>query len=90
MFRKTQKVEMNIADEKAGLAFFGTASQQFFRNNVGNTFGVMSIGKKLQKLDFVYDIVRIHFLILYTNMIEYISFGDTKTPQLRFFPFFET
>ena len=89
MFRKTQKVEMHIADEKSGLAFFSTGRGQFFGSNVGNTFGVMSKGKRLQKLDFVYELVRMHFFLLYTNMIEYISFGDTKTPQLRFFPFFE-
>ena len=36
----------------------------------------------------IQDIVRIHSLMIYTDLIEYNNFGDTKAPLLRCFPFF--
>ena len=39
------------------------------------------------KPEFVYDIVRIHSLMLYTDLIEYNMFGNTKAPLLRCFSF---
>ena len=36
----------------------------------------------------VYDIVRIHSLMIYTDLIEYNIVGDTRAPLLRCFPFF--
>ena len=44
-------------------------------------------GKGPHKLEFVYDNVRIHSLIIYTDLIEYNIVGDTKAPLLRCFPF---
>ena len=46
-------------------------------------------GKGPHEPDFAYDIVRIHSLMIYNNLIEYNIVGDTKAPLLRFFPFFE-
>ena len=43
-------------------------------------------GKRPHKPEFAY-IVRIHFLMIYTDRIEYNIVGDTKTPLLRCFPF---
>ena len=40
-----------------------------------------------QKPEFAYDIVRIHYLIIYTGMIEYKIAGDAKAPLLRCFIF---
>ena len=40
-----------------------------------------------QKPDFAYDIVRIHSLMVYTDLIEYNIFGDTKALLLRCSPF---
>ena len=45
-------------------------------------------GKGPQKPEFAYDTVRIHFLMIYTNLIEYNTVGDTKVPLLRCFHFF--
>ena len=46
-------------------------------------------GKRTSQTEFPYDIVRVHSLMLYTDLIEDDFFGDTKTPILRYF-FFKT
>ena len=38
------------------------------------------------KPEFAYDIVRIHSLMIYTDLIEYDIGGDTKAPLLRCSP----
>ena len=44
-------------------------------------------GKGSHEPIFAYDSVRIHSLLLYTDIVEYNNVGDTKTPLLRCFPF---
>ena len=85
--RRTQKVEIYLANEASGLAFFSTDLGHIFGSNVGNEFGVMLRGKGPHKPDFAYDSVRIHSLMIYTDLIEYKIVGDTKTPLLRCFLF---
>ena len=58
--RKTQKVEIYLANERSGLAFFCTDLGHIFGSNVGNDFGVILRGKGPHKPEFAYDIVRIH------------------------------
>ena len=36
---------------------------------------------------FAYDIARIHFLMIYSDLVEYNIVGDTKIPLVRCFPF---
>ena len=43
--RRMQKVEIYLANEGSGLAFFSTDLGHFFGSNVGNEFGVMLRGK---------------------------------------------
>ena len=38
-------------------------------------------------LKFPYDIVRIHNLMIYSDIVEYNIVGDTKAALLRFIPF---
>ena len=57
--RKTQKVEIYLANEASGLAFFSTDLGHIFGSNVGNEFGVMLRGKGPHKREFAYDIVHI-------------------------------
>ena len=83
--RRTQKVEIYLANEASGLAFLSTDLGHIFRSNVGNEFGVMLRGKGRHKAEFAYDIVRIHSLMMYTDLIEYNFVGDTKDPLLRCF-----
>ena len=66
-----KKNEVYLANERSGLAFFITDLGLIFGSNIDNEFGVMLIGKRPHKPDFVYDIVRIHPLMIYTDLIEY-------------------
>ena len=85
--RRTQEVEIYLAKEGSGLAFCSTDLGHIFGSNVGNAFGVLLRGKGPHKPDFAYDIVRIHSLMIYTDLIEYKIVVDTKVPLLRCFPF---
>ena len=68
--RRTQKVEVYLANEGSGRAFISTDMGHIFGSNVGNEFGVMLRGKGPHKREFAYDIVRIHSLMIYTGLIE--------------------
>ena len=85
--RRTQKVAILLANDTSGLAFCSTNLGHIFGNNVGNEFGVLLIGKGTQEPEFAYDTVRIHSLMIYSNLVEYNIVGDVKTPLLRCFPF---
>ena len=88
VFRRTHKNEIHLANEGSGLAFLSTDLGHIFGSNVGNEFGVMLRGKRPHKPEFAYDLVRIHSLMIYTNLIEYNIVGDTKAPLLRCFHFY--
>ena len=45
------------------------------------------IGKGHHEPEFAYDIVRIHSLMIYSDLVEYNIFRDTKAPLIRCFPF---
>ena len=85
--RRTQKVEIYLSNDGSGLAFVSTDLGHIFGGNVGNEFGVMLRGKGPHKPEFAYDIVRIHSLMINTDLIEYNIVSDTKAPLLRCFPF---
>ena len=85
--RRTQKVETNLAKERSGLSFFSMDLGHIFGSNGGNEFGVMLRGRGPHKPEFAYDIVCIHSLMIYTNVIDYNIFGDIKAPLLRCFLF---
>ena len=85
--RRTQKNEIYLAKKRSGLAFFSRDSGHNFGSNVGNEIGAMLREKGPHKPKFAYDIVRIHSLMIYTDLIECNNVGDTKAPLLRCFPF---
>ena len=85
--RKTQKVVILLANDTSGLTFCSTDLGHIFGNNVGNEFGVLMKGKGPHEPEFAYDIVRIHSLMIYSDLVEYNIVGDTKAPLLRCFPF---
>ena len=85
--QKMQKLDIYLANEASGLEFCSTHLGHIFGSNVGNEFGVMLRGKGPHKPEFVYDLVRIHSLMIDTDLIEYNIVGDTKAPLLRCFPF---
>ena len=61
--RRRQKVEIYLANEASGLAYFRTDLGHIFGSNVGNEFGVMLRGKGPHKPEFA-DIVRIQSLMI--------------------------
>ena len=83
--RKTQKVEIYLAIEGSAFEFFSTDLVHILGSNVGIEFGVIMRGKGPHKPEFAYDIVRIHYLMIYNDLIEYNIVGDTKTSLLRCF-----
>ena len=85
--RRTRKVEIYLANEGSRLAFLSTDLEHTFGSNVGNEFGEVLRGKRLHKPEIAYDLVHIHSLMIYTDLIAYNIFGDTKAPFLRCFPF---
>ena len=76
-----------LANDISGVAFCSTDLVHIFGNNVGNQFGVLMKGKGPHEPQFAYDIVRIHSLMIYSDLVEYNIVGDTKNPLLRCFPF---
>ena len=84
---RTQKVVIVFANDSSGLAFCSTDLGHNFGNNVGNEFGVLMIGKGPHEPQFADDIVRIHSLLIYSDLVDYSVVGDTKAPLLRCFPF---
>ena len=85
--RLTQKLKVYLANEKSSLAFFSTDLRHIFEEDVRNDLGILMRGKKPDEPTFAYDIVRIHALMVYTDIVEYRVVGDTNAPLLRCFPF---
>ena len=85
--RRTQKVVIMLAHDTSGLAFCSTDLGHVFGNNVGTKFAERMIGRGPHVTEFAYDIVRIHSLMIYSNLVEYNIVGDTKAPLLQCFPF---
>ena len=85
--RRSQKVVIILSNDTSGLAFCSTDLGHIFGNNLGNQIGVLMKGKGPHEPKFAYDIVRIHSLMIYSDIVEYSIVGDTKAPLLRRFPF---
>ena len=83
--RTTQNVEIYFANERSGLAFFSTDLGDVHGSNIRKELGVMLRGKGPPKPEFAHDIVCIHSLMIYTDLIEYNIIGDTKASLLRCF-----
>ena len=74
-----------LANDTSGLAFCSTDLGHTFGNNLGNEFAILMIGRGPHKPEFANDIVPIHSLMIYSNLVEYNNVGDTKAPLLRCF-----
>ena len=85
--RRSQKVVIILANDTSGLAFCSTDLGHIFGNNVGNQFAVLMKGKGPHEPQFADDIVCIHSLIVYSDLVEYSIVEDTKAPLLRCWPF---
>ena len=58
-----------------------------FGISVGIIFGVLMRRKGPQKTQVAHKIVRLHLLMIYTDLIDWNIVGDTKVPLLHCFPF---
>ena len=83
--QRTQKVEIYLANERSSRAFFCADVGHILGSIVGIEFGVMLRGKGPHTSEFAYDLVCIHSLMIYTDLIQYNIIGDTKAPLLRCF-----
>ena len=81
--RKTQKVKVYLANEESSLAIFSIDLEHKFGGDVRNDSGILMCGKGPHKPTFAYEIVRIHSLKIYTDIVEYNIVEDTKAPLLR-------
>ena len=84
--RVTQKVKVYLANEESSLAIFSTDLGHIFGGDVRNDSGILMREKELHEPKFAYDIVPIHSLMVYTDVVEYNIIGNTKMPLLRCFP----
>ena len=82
--RITQKNGIYIAKGGFGPAFSSTDLGHIFGSSVDNEYGVMLRGEGPKIAP---DIVRIHPLVIYVNLIEYEIVVDTTTLLLRCFSF---
>ena len=69
------------------VAFFSTDLWHIFISIVGKELWVMLRGNGPHEPEFSFEILRIHFLMIYTDPIEYNIVGNTKAPLLRCSPF---
>ena len=81
--KQYHSIEIYLANERSGLAFFSMGLGHIFESVVRREFGV----KGPHKTEFAYNFVRIHSLMIYTDLIEYNIVGDSKAPLLRCFLF---
>ena len=84
----TQKIEVYLANEESSLTICSTDLGHIFGGDVRNDLGILIREKGLHQPTFAQDIVRIHSLMIYTDIVEYNIVGDTKAPFHRCFPFF--
>ena len=83
----TQKIKVYLANDESSLAILSTDLGHIFGGDVRNDLGILMCGKGPHEPTFAYDIVRIHSLMISTDIVEYKIVGDTKAPLLRCFPF---
>ena len=78
--RVTQKVKVYLANEESSLAIFSIDLGHLLGGDVRNDLGMLMRRKGLHEPTFAYDIVRIHLLMICTDIGEYNFVGDTKAP----------
>ena len=85
--RVTQKLKVYPTIEESSLALLSTDLGHIFGGDARNDSGNLMCGKGSHEPTFAYDIVWIHSLMIYTDIVKYNFVGDTKTPLLCCFPF---
>ena len=67
--RRTQKIELFLISEDSSLVIFSTDLGKIFGGDVGDDKGILMRGKGPQETKFAYDFVRIHSLMIYTDIV---------------------
>ena len=84
----TQKVAIHLPeDQSVFIIQSADLSHNFGCDLEQNQTGVIMKGKGPHYPQYSYDIIRIHSLMIYSDIIEHNIVGDTKTPLLRCIPF---
>ena len=78
---------MYLPNEESSLATFSTDLGQIFGGDVGTDLGILMCGRGPHEPSITYDFVRIHSLMIYTDIVEYNIVGATKALLLRCFSF---
>ena len=66
--RVSQKVKVYLANGDSSLAVFSTDLGHIFGGDMRNDLGILMCGKGPHEPTFAYDIVRIHSLMIYTDL----------------------
>ena len=85
--RVTQKVKVYLANDESSLAIVSTDLGHIFGGDMRNYSGILMSGKGPHEPTFAYDIVCIHSLMIYTDIVEYNIVEDRMAHLLRCFPF---
>ena len=84
----TQQISLRFPIQNSLLVIFSTDLCRVFGGEEAvYGSGVYMSGAGPHFLKFLYDLVRIHTLILYNDIVEYNIVGDTKAALLRCIPF---
>ena len=84
----TQKFAIHLPEDQSVFIIQSADLSRIFGCDLEqNQTGVIMKGKGPPYPQYSYDIIRIHSLMIYSDIIEYNIVGDTKTPLLRCIPF---
>ena len=85
----TQQVNISLRKDISSLVFCSNDLTHIFGvESLEPDSGLLMYGIGPHKNQLAYEIVRIHSLMIYTDLVEYNIIGDTKAPLLRCIPFF--
>ena len=76
--RRSQKVTFSLVNDKSSLVISSIDLGHIFGGDVHNDWGILMLGKGPHKPLFAYDIVRLHSIMIYTDIVEYNIVGDTN------------
>ena len=85
--RRSQKKTFSLVKEESSSVLSTIDLSHIFGGDVRSDRGILMLGKGPHKPLFANDIVRIHSLMIYTDIVEYNIVGDRRAPLLRCFPF---
>ena len=88
MEKITQKFVVHLPENQSVVIIQSSDTSHIFGIDLEqNQTGVIMKRKGPHYPQYSYDIMRIHSLVIYSDIIEYNTAGDTKNPLLRCIPF---